>query len=145
MRGGIPLHVKASVAVARGNTWSGALAVKDLPRLAECVANPRGSLAVSLRAVAGAGEGPALRGSIAGALGLQCQSCLETFEWPLDAVVDLRLVAAEAEEQRLLRECEPYLVHDDHLPLRELVEDEALLALPLAPRCPACAAAGRPA
>jgi uncharacterized protein len=50
----------------------------------------------------------------------------------------LRLVGSEAEERRLLRECEPYLVEDDVLPLQEIVEEEALLALPIAPRCPAC-------
>ena len=48
----------------------------------------------------------------------------------------LRLVNSESDEQAVLEQDDPYLVQDDQLPLRDLVEDEVLLALPMLPRCP---------
>ncbi|MBL6751868.1 MAG: DUF177 domain-containing protein [Nevskia sp.] len=139
MKNAIPLRVKAAGAVAHGSAWRGELPVADLGRLAAAVAGREGSLRVELHAGRDASGAARLHGSIDGELELSCQHCLGRFRWPLRAAVDLRLVGSEAEERRLLRECEPWLVQDDSLPLREIVEDEALLALPIAPRCPACA------
>jgi uncharacterized protein len=82
---------------------------------------------------------PFLRGRIRGELQLVCQRCLETFGWPLQANVDLRLVENEADEAKWLQDYEPYLIADDRLPLHAIVEEEVLLALPLAPRCSGCA------
>ena len=76
-----------------------------------------------------------LSGAIRGELSLTCQRGLHPFAWTCDLKPQLRLVASEAEEERVLKDCEPYLVQDDVLPLRELVEDEVLLALPMMPRC----------
>jgi uncharacterized protein len=47
-------------------------------------------------------------------------------------------VHSEAEERRLLHDCEPLLVEDDTVPLHEVVEEEVLLAIPIAPRCSTC-------
>src|SRR3546814_8193390 len=63
-------------------------------------------------------------------------------DWSSDVcssdLIDLRLVETEEEEQAVLHEADPYLVQDDRLPLREIVEDEILLALPMLPRCESC-------
>jgi len=138
MKDGIPLRVKASAAVSRGSVWQGPLAVAKLPRLAASLAERDGELSVQLEAgLDGTGK-PQLRGRICGELALTCQRCMKPFRWPLQVELDLRLVTSEAEEKRLLHECEPLLVEDDTLPLQTLVEEEVLLALPIAPRCPDC-------
>src|SRR3546814_6525071 len=68
-----------------------------------------------------------------------CSSDLDArIAWPLQIDIDLRLVETEEEEQAVLHEADPYLVQDDRLPLREIVEDEILLALPMLPRCESC-------
>lgn len=139
MKNAIPLRVKAAAAVANASAWRGELPVAGLARLAAALAGHDGSLRVELQARRDAAGTARLQGSIEGELELGCQRCLRRFRWPLRAAVDLRLVGSEAEEKRLLHECEPWLVEDDSLPLREIVEDEALLALPIAPRCPDCA------
>jgi uncharacterized protein len=132
--GGIPAHVSATRALASGQQFRGALPLSQLPRLAAQVADRDGSLDVELRAEKAAG-GAWLRGAIRGELTLTCQRGLHPFGWRCNLRPALRLVTSEAEEQRLLKDAEPYLVQDDRLPLRELVEDEVLLALPMMPRC----------
>jgi uncharacterized protein len=76
-----------------------------------------------------------LRGAIRGELRLTCQRGLHPFTWVCDLTPALRLVESEADEKRVMQEAEPYRVEDDRLPLRELVEEEVLLALPIVPRC----------
>ncbi len=95
---------------------------------------------VNVKLEAGSDEAglPHLRGELSGALRLVCLRCTKPFDWQLHAPVGLRLVKTEAEEVQALHECEPYLVQDDQLPLRDLVEDELLLALPMMPRCKSC-------
>lgn len=140
MKDGIPLRVKASASVARGSIWRGAIPIAALRRLAALLTDSAGELRVELEAGREANGAGTLHGSIAGELGLNCQSCTRDFRWPLQAALDLRLVNSEAEERRVLHECEPLLVVEDTLHLHDLVEEEALLAIPIAPRCASCAA-----
>jgi uncharacterized protein len=125
MRDNIPQRVKASGAVAHASTWQGSLPIAKL-------------LIAVLAAGRDDGGAARLSGTVDAALPLVCQNCLKTFSWPLHLELELRLVSSEAEERRLLNECEPYLVEDDNLPLQALVEEEVLLALPIAPRCLDC-------
>ena len=138
MKDGIPQRVKASSAVDHASTWQGSLPVAKLPRLAAALAAPEGALAAVLAAGREGAGGARLSGTVEGALPLVCQTCLKTFSWSLHLELELRLVSSEAEERRLLNECEPYLVEDDSLPLQAMVEEEVLLALPIAVRCPDC-------
>jgi uncharacterized protein len=133
--GGIPLRVKASQAVSRHAAFAGSLPLAKLPRLAATLADPAGELHVELQATRD-GEGQDwLHGEIRGQLPLTCQRGLHAFDWNCDVALSLALVESEAEEQKLLKDTEPYLVEDDELPLRDLIEDEVLLALPMTPRC----------
>ena len=138
MKEGIPLRVKASAAAANGSSWRGTLAVSGMRRLAAALTTPEAGLQVVLAARRGAGGVSLVSGEIAGELQLECQTCLRAFGWPLQIKVELRLVASEEEERELLHECEPYRVEGDSLLLHELVEDEVLLALPIAPKCAIC-------
>ena len=139
MKDGIPQHVKASAAVTRGSTWSGAIPIAKLPRLTAALTGSEGELHAELHAARDeTARASTLKGRIAGELGLVCQSCMKPFSWPLDTGLDLRLVYSEAEEKRLLHEYEPLLVEEDTLHLQAIVEEEVLLVLPIAPRCPAC-------
>ena len=140
MKDGIPLHVKASAAVSRGSTWHGSIPISALTRLAAVLTSPAGELRVELAAERDTAGASRLRGGIAGELGLVCQHCMNPYQWPLQLALDLRLVSSEAEERRLLHDCEPLLVEDDTLRLHDLVEEEVLLAIPIAPRCQACSA-----
>ena len=132
---GIPLRVKASQAVARHEAFAGSVPLAKLPRLAASLAQSTGTLQVELQATRDDEGQDWLHGEIRGRLPLTCQRGLHAFDWTCDVALSLALVESEADEEKLLKNTESYLVEDDELPLRDLVEDEVLLALPMTPRC----------
>ncbi len=131
----IPLRVQASAAIARSAHYAGDLTVSRLRRVVDCLASDQGVVHVDLKALKAADGTSHLQGRISGEVEMRCQRCLQVYRQPLVFDLDLRLVSSEAEEARLMRECEPYLLIDDNLPLQEVIEDEVMLALPLAPHC----------
>ena len=132
---GIPLRVKASQAVARHEAFAGSVPLAKLPRLAASLVQSSGTLQVELQATRDDEGQDWLHGEIRGRLPLTCQRGLHAFDWNCDVALSLALVESEAEEEKLLKDTESYRVEDDELPLRDLVEDEVLLALPMMPRC----------
>ena len=132
---GIPLRVKASQAVARHEAFAGSVPLAKLPRLAASLAQSAGTLQVELQATRDDEGQDWLHGEIRGRLPLTCQRGLHDFDWNCDVALSLALVETEAEEEKLLKDTESYRVEDDELPLRDLVEEEVLLALPMMPRC----------
>ena len=70
---------------------------------------------------------------------LTCQRCLQPFTEPLEVDRRLRFVRGEAAAEALDAEIEDdVLALSKSLDLRELVEDELLLALPIVPRHGVC-------
>ncbi len=134
---GIPQSVRASNAVTQAMRFRDDLPLQLLPRLGAALARTDGTLHVDI--AAGRSRGYAqLTGTVSGPLPLQCRRCDAIFEWPLDLRVLLYLVHNEDEESTLPQEADPCEVQDDQLLLREVVEDEVLLALPMLPRCQMC-------
>ncbi|GAC1625213.1 MAG: YceD family protein [Nevskia sp.] len=131
----LPIHAKASGALAREAVYAGLLPVARLERLSAAVAGPSGDLDIEFKIRRDANRAPKLEGRIRGGLQMVCQRCLRRFAWPLDLAVDLRLVFNEDEENRVLKDAEPYLVSEDMLMFHAIAEEEVLLALPYAPRC----------
>ena len=80
--------------------------------------------------------------TVSGEVRLVCQRCLTPFTQVIDAHSRLVLVAdevqAEETEQRLDDESIDVIVGSSSMDLMALVEDEALLALPLSPRHEVC-------
>lgn len=140
----IPQQLKAADAVARQLSLSGTLPVAELPRLSAALAARTGALTVTLAFEPHALSRGRVRGNLAGELMLTCQRSLEPFAWSLATSFDWLLVRDEAEEERLLQEADPVLLEGDMLKLRDAIEDEALLALPLVPLSPVSEAASSP-
>lgn len=82
---------------------------------------------------------PALRIEAGGEIDLQCQRCLERLKFPLAVQREIVLVAGvdEFEQPADEQESVDTIPAVSRIDLRELVEEEILLALPLAPRHPA--------
>jgi len=74
---------------------------------------------------------PVVRGVISSDLQLTCQRCLkgkeETFETKLEVV----LVSSDAQAEKLQEGFDTWLVEEQQIFLRDFIEDEILLALPL--------------
>ena len=65
---------------------------------------------------------------------LLCQRCLSPLKWPVDSTGRAALVATHAEAGRVPETLETVLAPEYRISLRDLVEEELLLALPLVPR-----------
>lgn len=132
---GLPASILASKAVVRREQYSGTVQLAQLERLGVLLAETQGELQVEIEASKDGSGAGRLGGQVTGNLVLLCQRGLHPFSWPCSVDFSLVLVDSDDDEGRVLQEQDPYLVQDDRLPLRDIVEDEILLALPMMPKC----------
>jgi uncharacterized protein len=140
------LHVPAfsTAAASLGGEWP----QSDLTRLAEGVmALPGDGVAAPVRWSAHGEQRPQAGGAaetwlhleVHTHVTLQCQRCLQPMTEPLAVDRWFRFVASEDEAARLDEECDDdVLVLSRAFDLRELAEDELILALPIVPRHAVC-------
>ena len=142
-----PLRLDVAAFAAEGAVLEGRWSGEQLPRLAATTTPPQDTAPAEVgwrvegRQVPVAGAGPEiwLHLTAGATVWLTCQRCLRPFEWPIDIERPLRFVRGEAEAEALDAELEEdVLALPRSLDLRELVEDELLLALPLVPRHETC-------
>src|SRR4030095_12333539 len=88
---------------------------------------------------------PSLRIRVSGTLELRCQRCLEPMRMEVDEEELLVLAASQAEidADPADPEAPDRVLAGKEMALRELVEDQLILALPFAPRHAECAPAKR--
>ncbi len=72
-----------------------------------------------------------------------CQRCMQALEWPVVSRSRLALVPDLAAADRVPEGVESYVTEHDRVSIRELVEEEILLALPSVPKCAAGDACSR--
>lgn len=121
---------------------AGEVAVAALPRLAASVMRPDGVVAYGCEGgVDGQGR-PTLRLRLHGTLRLRCDRCGEEAAWQLDCERTFFFVDSEANLADIPVDDTPEepLVGSTHFDLAALIEDEAILQLPISPRHPDCAA-----
>lgn len=118
-----------------GDRLEGESAVAGFPRLRELVRETVGQIRYRLKGYR-RGDGKAAIGlSVEGSVVLTCQRCLESMELLLDS--SRELVFVEQSGLGELAEEEPdsdYFPAGEPLDVQELVEDETLLSLPMAPK-----------
>jgi uncharacterized protein len=121
---------------------SGEISIADLPRLRGESADSSGRLQWDLEGGRDALGHPQLKLSVSGAVKLTCQRCLQYFDFEI--VTDSVLIlarddsAADEIEDLLSDESIEVIVGSNALDLIALIEDEALLALPISPRHDVC-------
>jgi uncharacterized protein len=119
---------------------SGVLALKDRARLSDVLFGDQGKIEYSLVGEIGQDTKPYLRLKLKGTLGVQCQRCLERMEWPLDLESLFQLVppGATIPDEELEIEDFDAIEATPDLDVFALIEDEVLLAVPIAPRHERC-------
>jgi uncharacterized protein len=126
-----------------GATQQGTWPLRDFPRLRDMLAADEGEVAYEVDGVHDARGRPGLRVRAQGTLQLRCQRCLEglPFEVSVDEV--LILAGSQAEIDALPADVNEAdrVVATKEMPVRELIEDELILALPYAPRHQGCSTA----
>lgn len=125
---------------AEGGVLSGRVALADLGRLADALSDRQGDVSYVVSAEPGAGSDPLLRLKASAVLSLQCQRCLQPMAWPLALDSLLRLVrpGAPIPDEELEIETFDTIEAATDMDVLALLEDEILLALPIAPRHDSC-------
>ncbi len=138
-------RISDAFAFARdGRVLEGTLATVSLERLHDLLAEVDGEVVFHLHGFKGERGESLLRLVVTGSIPLSCQRCLEAVPYDLDVDSLLELVPAGAElsQDELEDDTRDFLPVERDLDVAELVEDEILLALPVAPRHEKCGLPG---
>jgi DUF177 domain-containing protein len=118
----------------------GRVSMERLPRLAQLRCSTEG-LEYRLRGGRAGNGKPCLRLSVAGSLEMVCQRCLDPIQVPIVIDAELQL----AENAREISDADDEIdrvIASRHMDVAWLVEDEVILALPMAPRHEECVPSG---
>ncbi|MEW8584642.1 MAG: YceD family protein [Candidatus Thiodiazotropha sp.] len=113
-----------------GKEFGGELPLDTFSRLSACLLRPVGNVSFKLVFSRDRERRATLGGWLKAVLSLQCQHCLEEVERPVDIRLSTVFVQGLDEAEMLPEEVDPWLVEEDQVVFRELIEDELLLALP---------------
>jgi uncharacterized protein len=120
----------------------GVTPVADMTRVAAECANPSGQLSWSIQGGQTRQGYPSMTLSVSGVVQLVCQRCLAPFGYELDSSTMLVLGKDDQEadeiEEVLDDETIDVIVGSHSVDIMQLLEDEALLALPQAPKHEVC-------
>ena len=125
-----------------GATQQGVWPLREFPRLRDVLATDAGEVRYEISGVRDARGRPGLRLKVSGTLALRCQRCLEPM--PFDVQTDETLVLAATLDEIHAEPADTHapdrVVAGKEMALRELIEDELILAVPYAPRHEGCVA-----
>ena len=123
-----------------GASLQGEWPVAGFSRMRDALRTDEGTIQYVLQGVPQEQGRPALRLKVSGALQFVCQRCLGALEFPLHIDVSLQLAATQAEVEAGPLEAEgpERILAGREMAVRDLVEDELLLAMPLVLRHERC-------
>jgi uncharacterized protein len=123
-------------------TASGALALRDAAELRESLADDDGAIEFSLHGFTDQHDRPCARLQATGRLALVCDRCAQRCDFDLVLAAEYRFVSSQAELDRIPVTVDDieHLVGSRHFDVTQLVEEEAILAVPLSPRHADCRA-----
>ena len=120
----------------------GVTPVAEMPRLAAECADPSGQITWAIQGGQTRQGYPSMTLSVSGTVQLVCQRCLASFGYDLDSSTMLVLGKTDADadeiEEILDDESIDVIVGSHACDIMQLLEDEALLALPQAPKHEVC-------
>lgn len=139
----IPEHIDPFRYAEQGLALAGTLKISDMPRLCGNVLLSDGGIdsdggrdKVEVELQFGVDEQgvPFLKGHLTARPVLQCQRCMEPFTYEIMSDFVLGIVNTLDEADELPKHYEPALTVEGSLALKELIEDEVILNLPIVPK-----------
>ncbi len=123
-----------------GATQQGVWLIGDFPRLRDLLASDAGEVSYAVEGTRDEHGRAALRVRVRGVLQLRCQRCLEPlgFEVESDETLLLAATQAEIDAESADVQAPDRVLAGEEMPVRDLLEDELILALPYAPRHQGC-------
>jgi uncharacterized protein len=117
-----------------GQQLQGAIAVAQLARLTDSLFDTGGNLKFALSGGLDAEHRPRLNLKVEGAINLRCQRCLDSLAYPVEVESSLLVLTGKAGGETAEFDELDGIPADPHTDVWALVEDEVLLAIPIAPR-----------
>ncbi|EKD70387.1 MAG: hypothetical protein ACD_46C00546G0002 [uncultured bacterium] len=130
----IPEHIDPFRYAEQHLRLDGTVKLADMHRLGAGVSTPNEIASVALEFGVDEQGITYLKGHVSAKLTLQCQRCMEPFIYEIISDFVLGIVNTLDEANALPDQYEPALASDGQLALRELIEDELILNLPIIPR-----------
>lgn len=130
----LPVHIDPIRMADTRRLFQGEVGLAEMPRLVEALQDDDGKVSVSLEFGTDEEGIRVMRGRVEAQVTLICQRCLEPMHHQVDNQFALGLVRSETEAEELPSHYEPLLLDGKPLFLRDVIEDEMLLALPIVPR-----------
>lgn len=112
----------------------GKIALNQFKRLKELMLDCQGEVLVTLSFGKDEQGIRTLKGHIAASVSLECQRCLQAVAQAIETDLALGLVFSDEAAKNLPGYYDPLMLENDELALWELVEEELILALPIAPK-----------
>ena len=135
----LPIEVNPFRLIEQRRNLMGVLPLQQLARVRELALEPTDSeFAVEMIFTHSASGLPLITGSVKGELVLSCQRCLEPVEVKVDTQINVVLTTSQVDREPEEEGYELYIVDDERIFVRDFIEDEILLALPVVPRHEAC-------
>ena len=107
--------------------------ISSLPRISEIAINKEDSVKVDLSFYLENDKTPCVKGIIELDIILECQRCLEPLQKHLKVNFNLAFVRNEQQVEGLDSQYEIYVIEGEELATIDLITDEILLSLPMAP------------
>jgi len=138
MTSGAPRVIDPTRFARERSRVSGTLTLAQLPRVADLLIDREGTVRYLVEGGTSAKGQPLLRLSLTADLAVACQRCLEALPMHLDVTRDLVLAASVSDLDPLEDEDDDMdvITGTAQLDLYDLVEQEILLSVPIAPRHP---------
>ena len=133
----LPVDVDPFRLVEQGRKLHGKLAVHEFPRLQEFLFHPvetdkdDGLIDIKLEFMRSETGLPVVRGTISCLLDMSCQRCLKAVKTPFNSELNVVFVSSDTQAESLQEGYDTWLVEDNRLFLKDFIEDEILLALPV--------------
>lgn len=135
----LPIEVNPFRMIEQRRSLTGVLPLQQLPRLRElAVGSEVSEFKVEMIFTHSASGLPLIAGSVTGELWLSCQRCLEPVKVTIDTQLNVVLTTSQTDREPEEEGYELYIVDDERIFVRDFIEDEILLALPVVARHAAC-------
>jgi uncharacterized protein len=140
---GLPQYVDPLRLAESRESITGRLEVSEMPRLREALRDDSGVVEFQLRFSRDERGVVRITGDFSSFLNTVCQRCLEPMELRVSGAINVSPVTPELSNQELPAGAEPLALNAGRIHLPGFIEDEVLLALPIAPMHEGGACAGR--
>ena len=126
-----PDHIAPINFARNGKSIQQKLAISQLERACSMLISDQGEILVDLHFNTDESNLPVLTGSLKATIQLPCQRCTEAMDIALESTFEMALIQDEKDEESLPEQYEALLVDDKAFSLKDFIEDELILSIPL--------------